>query len=63
VGQGGSDFQDTTTELGGFFVQEEDAGADPMTLEGVFVCGNGGGVDVTEGDVVRVRAVSSSTTA
>ena len=51
------DFQDTSTELGGFFIQEEDtdADSDPATSEGVFVHDNGFGVDVSEGDVVRVR--------
>jgi len=51
------DFQDTATELGGFFLQEEDADADadPMTSEGVFVYDNGFGVDVSVGDVVRVQ--------
>ncbi len=51
------DFQDTTTELGGFFVQEEDADADadPATSEGIFVYDDGFGVDVNLGDVVRVQ--------
>jgi len=51
------DFQDTSTELGGFFIQEEDtdADADPATSEGIFVHDNGFGVDVSEGDVVRVQ--------
>jgi len=51
------DFQSTTTELGGFFLQEEngDADADPATSEGVFVFDNGFGVDVAEGEVVRVK--------
>ncbi len=51
------DFQDTTSQLGGFFVQEEDADADadPLTSEGIFVYDGGFGVDVAPGDVVRVR--------
>ncbi len=51
------DFQDTSIELGGFFIQEEDtdADSDPTTSEGVFVHDNGFGVDVSEGDVVRVQ--------
>ena len=51
------DFQDTSTELGGFFVQEEDtdADADLTTSEGIFVCDNGFGVNVSVGQVVRVQ--------
>jgi predicted extracellular nuclease len=51
------DFQDTATQLGGFFVQEEDADvdADPLTSEGLFVYDGGFGVDVVVGDVVRVQ--------
>jgi predicted extracellular nuclease len=51
------EFQDTSTGLRGFFLQEEDADADgdPMTSEGVFVRDNGFGVPVAEGDVVRVQ--------
>jgi predicted extracellular nuclease len=51
------DFQDTTNQLGGFFVQEEDADADadPQTSEGLFVYDGGFGIDVAPGDVVRVR--------
>ncbi len=51
------DFQDTATELGGFFVQEEDSDADTdgQTSEGIFVFDNGFGVDVAIGDVVRVH--------
>ena len=50
------DFQNTSNQLGGFFLQEEDldADADPLTSEGVFVFDNGFGVDVAVGDVVRV---------
>ena len=50
------DYQDTATELRGFYVQEEDADADadPATSEGIFVFDNGFGVDVNAGDVVRV---------
>jgi predicted extracellular nuclease len=50
------DFQDATTRLGGFFVQEEDgdADSDPATSEGIFVYDGTFGVDVNEGDVVRV---------
>ncbi len=50
------DYQDTATELRGFYVQEEDADADadPATSEGIFVYDNGFGVDVTPGDVVRL---------
>jgi predicted extracellular nuclease len=51
------DYQDTATQLSGFFVQEEDADvdADPATSEGVFVYDSGFGVDVVVGDVVRVQ--------
>ena len=51
------EFQDTSTGLRGFFVQEEDfdVDGDPMTSEGVFVFDNGFGTPVTEGDVVRVQ--------
>lgn len=51
------DFQDTVTELRGFYVQEEDAetDADPLTSEGLFVFDSGFPVDVTAGDAVRVR--------
>ncbi len=49
------DFQSTTTQLGGFFLQEEDADVDtdPLTSEGIFVFDNGA-QDVAAGDVVRV---------
>ena len=51
------DFQDTSTGLSGFFLQEEDfdADSDPMTSEGVFVRDNGFGTPVAVGDVVRVQ--------
>jgi predicted extracellular nuclease len=51
-----ADFQDRYTELGGFFVQEEDADADsdPLTSEGIFVDSSLSQVDVAVGDVVRV---------
>jgi predicted extracellular nuclease len=51
------DFQDTATQLRGFFIQEEDADADGdmATSEGVFVYDSGFGVDVSVGDVVRVQ--------
>jgi hypothetical protein len=51
------DFQNTSTELRGFFLQEEDtdADSDPMTSEGIFVYDNGFGVDVMPGDIVRVQ--------
>jgi len=51
------DFQDTSTGLSGFFLQEEDfdADSDPLTSEGVFVLDNGFGPAVAEGDVVRVQ--------
>jgi predicted extracellular nuclease len=50
------DFQ-ASAEFRGFFVQEEDADADadPATSEGIFVVDNNFGVDVSPGDVVRVR--------
>ncbi len=49
-----ADFQDTTTGLSGFFVQEEDADADtdPATSEGIFVYYHT--VDVSVGDQVQV---------
>jgi len=51
------DYQNTVTELSGFYVQEEDADADtdPLTSEGIFVFDNGFGVPVNPGDVVRVK--------
>jgi predicted extracellular nuclease len=54
------DFQDRDTQLGGFFVQEEDADADadPQTSEGLFVY-DPGGSDVNAGDVVRVTGTIS----
>jgi predicted extracellular nuclease len=50
------DFQDPSTGLGGFFLQEEvaDADLDPLTSEGVFVYDNGFGVDVATGDLVHL---------
>jgi uncharacterized protein len=50
-------FQNPATQLGGFFVQEEDADVDtdPLTSEGLFVYDGGFGVDVVVGDVVRVQ--------
>lgn len=55
------DFQDTATELRGFFLQEEDADvdADSQTSEGIFVFDNGFGVDVNVGDIVRVQGTVS----
>lgn len=49
------DFQDPATELGGFFLQEEeqDFDDDPTTSEGIFVFDQGL-LDVRVGDVVRV---------
>lgn len=51
------DFQDTRTQLRGFFVQEEASAfdADPATSEGIYVFDNGFGVDVSAGDLVQVR--------
>jgi predicted extracellular nuclease len=51
------DFQDTTTGLSGFYIQEEDSDADldPTTSEGVFVYDPGFTTDVSEGELVRVR--------
>ncbi len=45
------------SELGGFFMQEEDADADadPSTSEGIFVFHGGGAFSVNPGDTVRVR--------
>jgi len=50
------DFQNTRTQLRGFFIQEEadDFDDDPATSEGIYVFDNGFGVDVTVGDRVRV---------
>ncbi|MBP8107211.1 MAG: ExeM/NucH family extracellular endonuclease [Caldilineaceae bacterium] len=55
------DFQSTTTELSGYFLQEEDAQADanPATSEGIFVYDNNFGVNVAVGDVVRVQGTVS----
>ncbi len=58
------DFQDGDAddkrELGGFFVQEEDADADSdaATSEGVFVFDDAFGVDVNVGDLVRVTGTA-----
>lgn len=51
------DFQDTSRQLRGFFLQEEaaDFDDDPATSEGIYVFDNGFGVDVNAGDRVRVR--------
>lgn len=51
-----ADFQ-RADQLGGFFLQEEDAQADgdPLTSDGIFVFDNGVGPDVRVGDVVRVE--------
>ena len=51
------DYQSTTDELSGFYLQEEDADADgnAATSEGIFVYDNGFGVDVNLGDVVRLQ--------
>ena len=51
------DFQDTSTQLGGFFLQEEDDQHDDnsQTSEGIFVFDDGFGVDVNMGQVVRVQ--------
>jgi predicted extracellular nuclease len=50
------DFQDTSTQLKGFFLQEEDKDADGIheTSDGIFVYDNGF-MDVSVGDVVRVK--------
>ncbi|MEM7113296.1 MAG: ExeM/NucH family extracellular endonuclease [Chloroflexota bacterium] len=55
------DYQDTTTGLRGFFVQEEDGQADGNadTSEGIFVFDTGFGVDVNVGDLVRVSGTVS----
>ena len=49
------DFQDPTTGLGGFFLQEEDsqADADPLTSEGIFVYASA--VPLSLGDLLRVQ--------
>lgn len=51
------DFQNTKRELRGFFVQEEAADFDALdsTSEGIYIFDNGFGVDVNQGDRVRVR--------
>ncbi len=51
------DFQDTATELSGFFIQEEDGDtdSDPLTSEGIFVYDDDFGVDVSVGNVVRIQ--------
>ncbi|MEM7128142.1 MAG: ExeM/NucH family extracellular endonuclease [Chloroflexota bacterium] len=53
------DFQNTRTQLRGFFVQEEEADMDedPATSEGIYVLDNGFGVDVVPGDKVRVTGI------
>ena len=51
------DFQSSTTQLSGFYVQEDESemDSDPATSEGLFVFDNNFGVDVQPGDRVRVR--------
>jgi predicted extracellular nuclease len=51
------DFQDTRTQLRGFFVQEEltDFDDEATTSEGIYVFDNGFRVDVSTGDLVQVR--------
>jgi uncharacterized protein len=51
------DYQRQPSEFGGFYLQEEsaDADGDVLTSEGIFVFDNGFGVDVSPGEVVRVR--------
>lgn len=51
------DFQSTSNQLSGFFLQEEgaDIDGDPLTSEGIFVYDDGFGVDVSVGELVRVR--------
>ncbi len=51
------DYQSTTTEFSGFYLEEPigDWDADTRSSEGVFVFDNGFGVDVNVGDLVRVR--------
>lgn len=53
------DYQDLTSGLKGFFVQEEDSAADtdPLTSEGIFVYDNGFGINVAAGDLVRVSGL------
>ena len=53
-----SDLQ-LSTELGGFFVQEEDTDADidPQTSEGIFVFCDTCPIDVMEGDLVEVVGI------
>ena len=48
-------------QFNGYYVQEEDADADgdPATSEGVFVFAGSSGLDVSVGDVVRVRGMVS----
>lgn len=50
------DFQ-SSDQLGGFLVQEEEADADtdPMTSEGLYIADSGFGIDVQPGDIVRVQ--------
>ena len=48
------DFQDTATQLSGFYLQETTADSDPATSEGLFVYDSGFGLDVAVGDRVRV---------
>ena len=51
------DYQETTTGLSGFFLEEQSWDADPVTSEGLFVYDNGLGVAVGEADEIRVRGV------
>lgn len=54
------DVQDSTTEYGGFFMQEEaaDQDSDPLTSEGIFIDSSLSDVDVAVGDVVRVTGTA-----
>jgi predicted extracellular nuclease len=55
------DYQSTTSEFGGFYLQEEDVqqDADPSTSEGIFVFDNNFGTNVSVGEQVRVRGTVS----
>lgn len=55
------DFQGASPALGGFFLQEEDADADPLTSEGIWITdqGNPLAMDVAVGDLVQVTGIVS----
>ncbi|MBN1965421.1 MAG: Ig-like domain-containing protein, partial [Anaerolineae bacterium] len=56
------DYQDTTTQLRGFYIQDLTGDANSATSDGIFVFDNGFGVDVAVGDEVRVTGSATEYT-